>query len=159
MQSRFGGAHEAKDVIYQSIGENANQGGLPQFDPIAWRVMRLPQSDPIGYSEIEEKRLANRLYRENGWPYSAVHNACQDLVRDGYFTQRTEYYDYVFKGKDDDLGASGGVPVGMKVRPTNMDDLERSRTVVYTPTEKYKIFSSISFTRCRVGPAVRFTSE
>lgn len=136
MEKRFGGAHEAEDLIYQTEGgKGGSFGKFPEWNPIEWQCMLLPHIDPIGYSELEEKRIRAKFYRENGWSSTDVHQTLEDLTRRQYFSKRPDNYDYVFKGRDDE-----GVLMGLKARPTNTDDLERTRTMVYAPTDKHKEF-------------------
>ncbi|MGA2876736.1 MAG: type IV secretory system conjugative DNA transfer family protein, partial [Nitrososphaerales archaeon] len=132
MESRFGGAHEAQDVIYET-GEDKSEGGLAWWNPIQWYIMLLPQMDPIGFSELEERRVSAKFYRDNGWGRPAVYNTFEDLVRLGYFGKRFENYQYAIWGTDNE-----GVSIGQKARPSNFDDLESTRTAVYFPTEKAK---------------------
>ncbi|MDG6908070.1 MAG: ATP-binding protein [Nitrososphaerota archaeon] len=152
METRYGGAHEAQDVIYETE-EDKSEGGLAWWSPIQWYIMLLPYLDPIGFSELEERRVSAKFYRENGWSRPAVHNTFEDLVRLGYFSKRLENYQYAFSGTDDE-----GVPIGQKARPSNLDDIERTRTVVYTPTEKAKnwFISFFYVASSRAGGPVHF---
>lgn len=150
METRFGGAHEAEDVIYR-IGEDKVQKGLEHWSPIRWFMMLLPYVDPIGFSQLEDKRLCAKLYRENGWSRTAVHNAIEDMVRLGFFVSKFDNYPYAFSGTDDNA-----VSIGMKVRPNNKDDLERTSTAIYTPTDSQKnwFISFFQLSSSRSGGAI-----
>ena len=139
MESRFGGAHEAKDLIYKTAGENT--ANYPWWTPSQWYVMVRPYLDPIGYSKLEYNRLTSEFYRKYKWDSTTIYNALEDLTRMRYFKKSFGDYDYVFRGKDDN-----DVPVGKRVRPKNMDDLERRRATVYTTTEAHAEFFIDFFT-------------
>ena len=140
METRFGGAHEAQDVIYET-GEDMSGQGLAWWNPIQWYIMLLPYIDPLGFSELEERRISAKFYRENGWNFAAVHNTFEDLVRLGYFSKRLGNYGYAIWGKDDDAFQS----VRKCARPTLMT-LRRREQPYTLPQRRQRTGSSPSST-------------
>jgi len=153
MEERYGGAEEATDLVYKSLKQRLEEAAASEdssdtsrvaFQPIHWKILTMTYLKELSddYS-VEYSRLRSDLYYNFAWKTSDVQQALNDLVNTGYLTQVFVHQDYIIKGKDE-----FGNPIRVTPDPSNMDDVERSRTVVYTLTPR-----ALDVFRMRVGPS------
>ena len=95
--------------------------------PVHWKILT------TGYLKLtsdeyslEFSRLRSDLFAKCSWLTSTVHQAANELVNKGYLTQTFEYQPYVQKGRD-----VYGNPIMVPADQAVMDDVERSKTVIY----------------------------
>ena len=112
--------------------------------PINWKILTMAYLKVLSddYS-VEYSRLRSNLYHNFTWKTSDVQQALNDLVNMGYMTQAFVRQEYIIKGKDE-----FGNPLRVPPDPSNMDDMERARTIVYTLTPR-----ALDVFRIRVGPS------
>ena len=134
MEERYGGAQEAMDLVYKSAhelimgsGRSGKDKSKVRFLPVHWKILT------TGYLKLtsdeyslEFSRLRSDLFTKYSWLTSTVHMAANELVNHGYLTQTFEYQPYVMKGKD-----VYGNAIMVPPDPAVMDDVERSKTVIY----------------------------
>jgi hypothetical protein len=153
MEERYGGAQEATDLVYKSLKQRLEEAAASEdssdtsrvaFQPIHWKILTMTYLRELSddYS-VEYSRLRSNLYHNFVWKTSDVQQALNDLVNTGYMTQAFVRQDYIIKGKDE-----FGNPIRVPPDPSNMDDVERSRTVVYSLTPR-----AMDVFRMRVGPS------
>jgi hypothetical protein len=152
MEERYGGAEEATDLVYKglkdqladAVGEETTDTSRVALMPIHWRILTMAYLKVLSneYS-VEFSRLRSELYHRYTWTTSDVQQALNDLVNTGHMTQTFTLQEYIIKGKDE-----FGNPVRVPPDPSNMDDVERSRTVVYSLTPR-----ALDLFRMRVGPS------
>ena len=141
MEERYGGAEEATDLVYKSLkqrveeaaaSEDASDTSRVAFMPIHWKILTMTYLKVLSddYS-VEYSRLRSNLYHNFTWKTSDVQQALNDLVNTGYMTQAFVRQEYIIKGKDE-----FGNPIRVTPDPSNMDDMERSRTIVYSLTPR-----------------------
>ena len=141
MEERYGGAEEATDLVYKSLKQRVEEAAASEdssdtsrvaFMPIHWKILTMAYLKVLSddYS-VEYSRLRSNLYHNFTWKTSDVQQALNDLVNKGYLTQTFVRQEYIIKGKDE-----FGNPIRVPPDPSNMDDMERSRTVVYTLTPR-----------------------
>jgi hypothetical protein len=151
MEERYGGAEEDNELVYRglrdqlsaAVGDDASDTSRVAFMPIHWKILTMGYLKIIsdGYS-VEFSRLRSELYQKYNWTTSDVQQALNDLVNTGYLTQNFTLQEYIIKGKDEFEN-----PIRVPPDPSNMDDVERSRTVVYSLTPR-----ALEVFRMRVGP-------
>jgi TraM recognition site of TraD and TraG/Helicase HerA, central domain len=152
MEERYGGAEEATDLVYKSLkdqlttaaGGDTSDASRVSFMPIHWRILTMACLKALSdqYS-VEFSRLRSELYQKYGWTTSDVQQALNDLVNTGYMTQVFTLQDYIIKGKDEFEN-----PIRVPPDPSNMDDMERAKTVVYSLTLR-----ALDLFKMRVGPS------
>ena len=151
MEERYGGAQEAPDLVYKSAweqivgsGRGTRDKSKVRFLPVHWKILT------TGYLKLtsdeyslEFSRLRTDLYSKCSWLTSTVHQAANELVNEGYLTQTFEQQQYVMKGKD-----GYGNPIMVPPDPSVMDDMERSKTVIYHLTP-----DALEWFQTRPGPS------
>jgi len=153
MEEKYGGAEEATDLVYKSLKQRVEEAAASEdpsdtsrvaFQPIPWKILTMTYLKELSddYS-VEYSRLRSNLYHNFVWKTSDVQQALNDLVNQGYMTQVFVRQEYIIKGKDE-----FGNPLRVTPDPSNMDDMERSRTVVYTLTPR-----ALDVFKMRVGPS------
>jgi hypothetical protein len=153
MEEKYGGAEEATDLVYKSLKQRVEEAASSDdssdtsraaFMPIHWKILTMTYLKELSddYS-VEYSRLRSNLYHNFTWKTSDVQQALNDLVNMGYMTQAFVRQEYIIKGKDE-----FGNPLRVTPDPSNMDDMERSRTVVYTLAPR-----ALDVFRIRVGPS------
>ena len=153
MEERYGGAEEATDLVYKSLKQRVEEAATSDdssdtsraaFMPIHWKILTMTYLKELSDDfSVEYSRLRSNLYHNFTWKTSDVQQALNDLVNTGYMTQVFVHQDYIIKGKDE-----FGNPLRVTPDPSNMDDMERSRTIVYTLTPR-----ALDVFRIRVGPS------
>jgi hypothetical protein len=84
----------------------------------------------------------DRVLREALWRTSDVQEALNGLVNAGFLTQTFARQEYVMKGKD-----AYGNPVMLPPDPSVMDEMERTKTIIYNLTPL-----ALEYLQMRVGP-------
>jgi len=153
MEERYGGAHEAMDLVYKSleeevVGPDGRAEGESttrvRFMPVHWKILTTGYlrlySD--AYS-LEFSRLRTELFAKCSWRTSDVQEALNDLVNDGLLTQTFARQEYVMKGKD-----AYGNPIMVPPDPSVKDEMERAKTVVYSLTPR-----ALGLMEMKVGPS------
>ena len=146
MEERYGGAHEATDLVYRSQSEEimGKSSSRVRFMPITWRILTagylklMSEAYPLEFS-----RIRTELFAKHSWRTSDVQDALNGLVNSGFLTQTFARQEYVMKGKD-----AYGNPIMLPPDPSVMDEMERTKTVIYNLTPL-----SLEYLQMRVGPS------
>ena len=144
VEDRYGGAHEATDLVYKSPGEEiaGKSSSRVPFTPVTWRILT------AGYLKLmsdayplEFSRIRTEFFAKHSWRTSDVQEALNALVNRGFLTQTFARQEYVMKGKD-----VNGNPVMLPPDPSVADQMERTKTVIYNLTPL-----ALEYLQMRVG--------
>jgi predicted transcriptional regulator len=144
MEEKYGGAHEATDLVYKSPGEEiaGKSSSRVPFTPVTWRILT------AGYLKLmsdayplEFSRIRTEFFAKHSWRTSDVQEALNALVNRGFLTQTFARQEYVMKGKD-----ANGNPVMLPPDPSVADQMERTKTVIYNLTPR-----ALEYLQMRVG--------
>ena len=152
MEERYGGAHEATDLVYKSLddqvsevagGESPTARGSPSCRSTGRYSRPATSSSSPTPTPLEFSRLRSELFAKYSWRTSDVQQALNDLVNTGYLTQTFARQEYVMKGKD-----VYGNPIMVPPDPSVADEMERAKTVIYSLTPR-----ALEWFKMRVGPS------
>src|SRR5271157_1759713 len=152
MEQKYGGAQEAMDLVYKNLfeqiagGKGGDSSRVP-FKPIHWRILTTGYLKLLSEAySLEFSRLRSELFAKYSWSTSAVQHALNELVNAGYLTQTFEHQKYVMKGKD-----GYGNPIMVPPNPAVADEMERTKTVVYSLTPRALESFEMKFGPSRTG--------
>ncbi len=148
MEQKYGGAHEATDLIYKSPFEQlaGDKSRIP-FAPIHWRILTRGYLKLLSDAQsLEFSRLRSELYSNYHWQTPDVLQALNLLVTAGCLTQTFTRQEYVMKGKDE-YGNAIMVPPDPSVK----DEMERVKTTMYSLTPLVLEFFQMKPGRTKAG--------
>jgi predicted transcriptional regulator len=140
------------DLVYKNLfeqiagGKGGDSSRVP-FMPIHWRILTTGYLKLLSEAySLEFSRLRSELFAKYSWSTSAVQHALNELVNAGYLTQTFEHQKYVMKGKD-----GYGNPIMVPPNPAVADEMERTKTVVYSLTPRALESFEMKFGPSRTG--------
>ena len=137
MEERYGGAHEAMDLVYKSPGEEiAGQsrarlrGSRSRRSTGGYSRPATSSSCPTPTRSSSPASGPSSSRSTPGGPPTCS-EALNDLVNTGFLTQTFARQEYVMKGKD-----AYGNPIMVPPDPSVTDEMERAKTVIYSLTPR-----------------------